>query len=390
MTNKTGEVNIHVTGLRSVTDQAGWVIGRSIALELDTAIGFACGKMTLGELPEEFTPLVRALPAEWREEYIDLLGEPKPFGIILEPTAILADVLHEEDYSQATLAMREMSFEKALERLTDQSAAYGLQPDSNLSLPELLVDLMMRFRLALYSQLGFHFDAQTPHISQEWRQMERVIHILQGGNLHDRFWHWLDRFYYNVYQPWVAQRQNIIDEQKKRAITVLGAAQKKGVIPDLAWLPEKNPLQRTPELREAVENGKTGVFYWVEPFGLVDSWILHPSYIGVSFSETDKIYRNFYAHTEDVARRAQALADPTRLVILRLIRNIGMTNTDMAAYLGLARPTVSIHARILREAGLIRSRQEGRLVKHEIVPEELHRLFTDLERFLDLPDEDTQ
>jgi DNA-binding transcriptional ArsR family regulator len=390
MTNKTGEANIHLTDLQGVTDQVGWVIGRSIALELDTAIGFACGKMTLGELPEEFTSLVRALPAEWREEYIDLLGEPKPFGIILEPTAILADVLHEEDYSRATLAMREMSLEKALERLKDQSAAYGLQPDSNLPLPERLVDLTMRFRLALYSQLGFHFDAQTPHISQEWRQMGRVIHILQGGNLHDRFWHWLDRFYYNIYQPWVAQRQNIIDEQKRRAITVLGVVEKKGVIPDLTWLPEKNPLQRTPELREAVENGRMSVFYWVEPFGLVDSWILHPGFIGVSFSETDKIYKNFYDHAENVARRAQALADPTRLVILRLIRNIGMTNTDMAAYLGLARPTVSIHARILREAGLIRSRQEGRLVKHEIVPEELRRLFTDLERFLDLPDEDTK
>lgn len=379
-----------MTNPQGVTDQVGWFIGRSIASELDVAISFVCGKKALGELPEDFFSLMKALPAEWRDEYVNLLGEPKPFSIILEPAAILANVLDEEDYSKATLAMRELSIETALAHLTEQCVAYNLQPDPNLLVHERLVDLLMRFRLVLYTQLGFHFTEQTPHISHEWRQMERVIHILQGGKFHDRFWHWLDRFYYNTYQPWVSLRKDVMDEQIKRAITVLGAVKKKGVIPDLAWLPEKNPLQRIPELKEAVENGRMSVFYWVEPFGLVDSWILHPGFIGVSFSETDKIYKNFYAHAEDVAKRAQALADPTRLVILRLIRNIGMTNTDMAAYLGLARPTVSIHARILREAGLIRSRQEGRLVKHEIVPEEIRRLFNDLSRFLDLPDEDSK
>ncbi|KPL71180.1 hypothetical protein ADM99_11675 [Leptolinea tardivitalis] len=83
----------------------------------------------------------------------------------------------------------------------------------------------------------------------------------------------------------------------------------------------------------------------------------------------------------------QALADPTRLIILRLIRAMSMTNTDMAAYLGLARPTVSIHARILREAGLIRSWEEGRVTRHEIDPAAVHKLFRDLEKFLDLPSE---
>ncbi len=64
-----------------------------------------------------------------------------------------------------------------------------------------------------------------------------------------------------------------------------------------------------------------------------------------------------------------------------------MTNTDMAAYLGLSRPTVSIHAKVLREAGLIRSWEEGRITRHEIEPNAVKTLFGDLELFLDLPDE---
>jgi ArsR family transcriptional regulator len=57
----------------------------------------------------------------------------------------------------------------------------------------------------------------------------------------------------------------------------------------------------------------------------------------------------------------------------------------MARFFGLSRPTVSNHAKILREAGLIDSRQEGRQVRHRINPDELHRLFDDLVEFLDLP-----
>ena len=70
-----------------------------------------------------------------------------------------------------------------------------------------------------------------------------------------------------------------------------------------------------------------------------------------------------------------------------MIRNFGLINTEMAEALGLARQTVSIHAKILREAGLIRSHREGREVRHEIVPSEVHRLFRDLKRLLDLEDQ---
>ena len=79
---------------------------------------------------------------------------------------------------------------------------------------------------------------------------------------------------------------------------------------------------------------------------------------------------------------------PTRLMILRMIRQFDLMNTEMADLLGLSRPTVSVHARILREAGLIRSYEDGRAVRHQIVPEAVRELFDDLEKLLDLPEMD--
>jgi DNA-binding transcriptional ArsR family regulator len=120
---------------------------------------------------------------------------------------------------------------------------------------------------------------------------------------------------------------------------------------------------------------------------MADSFTLLPGNIYLSFAEPGQIYENFMSYTQTLAGQVQALADPTRLIILRLIRVLSMTNTDMAAYLGLSRPTVSIHARVLREAGLINSWEEGRITRHEINPEAVRKLFSELETFLDLPPE---
>ena len=87
------------------------------------------------------------------------------------------------------------------------------------------------------------------------------------------------------------------------------------------------------------------------------------------------------------SHHCRLLADPTRLKILRMIRHLDLDNTEIAAYLQISRPTVSIHARQLREAGLIETHKEGRQAKHAVRAAAVRALFHDLERFLDLPDD---
>jgi DNA-binding transcriptional ArsR family regulator len=56
----------------------------------------------------------------------------------------------------------------------------------------------------------------------------------------------------------------------------------------------------------------------------------------------------------------EALAEPRRREILRLVRDTEMLAGDIAArFPDVARPTVSQHLRVLLEAGLVHQRRDG-------------------------------
>lgn len=57
---------------------------------------------------------------------------------------------------------------------------------------------------------------------------------------------------------------------------------------------------------------------------------------------------------------AKALADPTRQDIMTLICCREMSVGDIVAAVGVSQPTVSHHLAILREAGLVTIRNEGK------------------------------
>ena len=368
-------------------ERGGWQVGQSIALELDVAL-YAAGEYFIGaNLSDEVMAFFQSIGSDWQEEYRALVGESRNFLAVLEPAAQLAGLLFESDYSRVTLAIREMSIETALDQVKRASAQMGLAADASLPLFEQFIDLELRVRIAIFQNLGFDVSQNTPQISVMRRSYERVARILRGGDLHARYWHLLDRFYYEYYLPWRTAHAGVLKEMEQYALTVLGSPERASEPPNIDWLPAQNPIRIYPELSQAVQEGRLHVFFWVEPFGLADTWTLLSDTLIISFAQPGLIYQNFLAFVGDVAERAKALADPTRLTILRLIRHFGLVNTEIADYLGIARPTVSIHAKILRQAGLIRSHQEGRVMRHEILPEEIRRLFRDLEQVLDLPEQ---
>jgi ArsR family transcriptional regulator len=66
---------------------------------------------------------------------------------------------------------------------------------------------------------------------------------------------------------------------------------------------------------------------------------------------------------ESLARTLRAVADPTRLQLLSLIRrspNAEATGGELAERLGLTQPTVSHHLRIMVADGLLVREQRGR------------------------------
>jgi DNA-binding transcriptional ArsR family regulator len=64
---------------------------------------------------------------------------------------------------------------------------------------------------------------------------------------------------------------------------------------------------------------------------------------------------------------AQALADPIRRDLLRMLSERSQTAGAMAAAFAVSRPAVSRHLRVLREAGLVRDSLRGRHREYQLV-----------------------
>jgi DNA-binding transcriptional ArsR family regulator len=75
----------------------------------------------------------------------------------------------------------------------------------------------------------------------------------------------------------------------------------------------------------------------------------------------------------------QALADPSRRTVLGILREHPATAGELAAALPIARPGVSRHLRVLREAGLVEVRQDAQRRIYTLRPEAL----VDLDEWLD-------
>jgi ArsR family transcriptional regulator len=67
--------------------------------------------------------------------------------------------------------------------------------------------------------------------------------------------------------------------------------------------------------------------------------------------------------------RFKALANPVRLRMVDLIYDGGgeICVCEFTEHFDLSQPTISHHLKVLRDAGLIRSRQDGTFVYHRVV-----------------------
>jgi ArsR family transcriptional regulator, arsenate/arsenite/antimonite-responsive transcriptional repressor len=62
----------------------------------------------------------------------------------------------------------------------------------------------------------------------------------------------------------------------------------------------------------------------------------------------------------------RALADPTRREILRLLGQSDMTAGELAQRFDMAKPSMSHHFSVLKEADLIRSRRRGQQIWYSL------------------------
>lgn len=80
----------------------------------------------------------------------------------------------------------------------------------------------------------------------------------------------------------------------------------------------------------------------------------------------------------------KALADESRLSIVKMISSGEMCNCEMIDRLDLSQPTISHHLKILQDANLIVGRKEGKWVHYSLNKEEIKGLVGDLQDLLAL------
>lgn len=79
----------------------------------------------------------------------------------------------------------------------------------------------------------------------------------------------------------------------------------------------------------------------------------------------------------------EILADPTRRAIVERLRRGPVAVVDIAGGLPVSRPAVSKHLRVMREAGMVRMREEGTRHLYELDLAKLDEVRRWLDRFWD-------
>ncbi len=86
-------------------------------------------------------------------------------------------------------------------------------------------------------------------------------------------------------------------------------------------------------------------------------------YIGVGLESGQKVERK-REQAEKGAARLKVLSDPTRVSMVMQLIYHPSTITDLANYFELSQPTVSVHMKVLREAGLVTATKNGNQTRY--------------------------
>jgi ArsR family transcriptional regulator len=83
----------------------------------------------------------------------------------------------------------------------------------------------------------------------------------------------------------------------------------------------------------------------------------------------------------------KALSDETRLRILKLLEQGELCVCDIVASLDMIQPKVSFHLGVLKDAGLIRDRKQGKWIHYSIDDSDMFRRFLVLSTLERIPKE---
>ncbi len=90
----------------------------------------------------------------------------------------------------------------------------------------------------------------------------------------------------------------------------------------------------------------------------------------------------------NITQTFKALSDKTRLRILSLMKEGEICVCDIAESLGMTQPNISFHLSMLKEAGLIKDRKNGRWIHYSLDDSDMFTRFILLGVFERIDDKD--
>ncbi|OPY76138.1 MAG: Transcriptional repressor SdpR [Syntrophorhabdus sp. PtaU1.Bin153] len=92
----------------------------------------------------------------------------------------------------------------------------------------------------------------------------------------------------------------------------------------------------------------------------------------------------------DLANVFKALSDETRLRILKLLEHGELCVCDIVAAFNIVQPKVSFHLRVLKTAGLLKDRKEGKWMHYKIDDSDLFKRLLVLSVIEKIPENNVQ
>jgi len=92
----------------------------------------------------------------------------------------------------------------------------------------------------------------------------------------------------------------------------------------------------------------------------------------------------------DLLGMLKALSDETRLRILKVLEHGELCVCDVVAAIDVSQPKISFHLAVLKGAGLVKDRKEGKWMHYRIDDSDLFKRFLVLSLLEKIPQEDTE
>ncbi len=87
-------------------------------------------------------------------------------------------------------------------------------------------------------------------------------------------------------------------------------------------------------------------------------------------------------YLDEKAEFIHALANPIRLKILEIIGNEKVCVNDISKILQIRQPNISQHLNILRNAGILKKKREGKTICYTIIKSGVRNLLKDIDNIL--------